>query len=225
MPPLAGAYVFVLGLASGIALLAFTSYRHASPAWLRWVLFGCSLLMVCRYVAMAHFALSPSPEAIWHWRYAWRASAIGLALPGIFVIDQLLRDPRMSPKVLLIRFSPLLAVSVALLLAPADAVPDRLLGWMPHLHTPWRLAASTIQALFVAGYVVWCALIMHKVPSAPIRRALAGLVVGYLWLAADGLILAFGGWYVRPFLYSEMFTLLALWHAYDTAFQLQQVST
>ena len=43
------------------------------------------------------------------------------------------------------------------------------------------------------------------------------LVACHVWLAVDGVLLACGQWYFRPYLYSEPAALLAVWYAYDTA--------
>lgn len=197
MPPLAGTDLFLLGLASGLALLAMSSYRHVSPGWLRWLLLGCGLAMIFRYVCLAQFAMAATFDYLGS---SHRAELVSLMLPGIFAVDQLLRDPRMSPRILLIRTSFLFIAYAALLIAPAQLRRSFIL---------------LIQSIFAVGFTGWAGLIMWKVPSLPIRRALAGLVGGYAWLALSGVGLS---------LYPEILTWLALWYAYDTAFQLQQSS-
>ncbi|PIQ84125.1 MAG: hypothetical protein COV75_03950 [Candidatus Omnitrophica bacterium CG11_big_fil_rev_8_21_14_0_20_63_9] len=197
MPPLAGTDLFLLGLASGLALLAMSSYRHASPGWLRWLLLGCGLALIFRYVCLAQFATAATFDYLGLGHRIW---LVGLMLPGIFAVDQLLRDPRMSPRILLIRSSPLLIAYAALLIAPTELR---------------RLFVLLIQGTFAAGFAGWAGLIAWKVPSLPIRRTLAGLVGGYAWLALSGAGLK---------LYPEIFTWLALWYAYETAFKLQQSS-
>ena len=67
------------------------------------------------------------------------------------------------------------------------------------------------------GFVGLCLLVIRKFPSRAVRLAVLGLVVAHLYLAADGVLLALGRSYFRPYLYSEMVALLALWHAYERA--------
>ena len=80
---------------------------------------------------------------------------------------------------------------------------------------------SAAQAIFVIVYVGRCAVLLRKIPSTPIRLALLGLALAFVYLGADGVLVALGRWYFRPFLFSEMAALLALWHAYDTSRTLQ----
>ena len=93
---------------------------------------------------------------------------------------------------------------------------------MPRLIPGWQWAMIAVQATFVIGFLSICVMLMRKVPSRPIQGALLGLIMAYSYLGLDGLLLALGRWYVRPFLFSEMLTLLALWHAYETSAKLQQ---
>jgi len=222
MPPALGAYLFLLGLASGVALLTTTGYRRVCPVWLRWLLLGNGLFVMSRYVTMALFAIARTPTQFWLLRHCWFASAVGLTLPSVFAVDQLLRHPAMTPKKLLVWFSPFLIVYIAVLVfGKMTAAPDRVAGWALHLGVGWQAVLSLAQSLFIIGFVAACAFLMRKVPSLPIRLALLGLVAGHVYLGLDGLILALGRWYVRPFVYSEMLTLLALWHAYETSANLQ----
>ncbi len=138
-------------------------------------------------------------------------------------IDQLLRHPAMSPAKLLRTLSPLLAVyAVIILFGRMTPSPDHVAGWLPHLEGGWRWLLSSVQAIFVIGFLGICVALIRKIPSIPIRRALAGLILAYLFLALDGVVLAVGWWYFRPFLFSEMLALLAIWYAYDTSARLQQ---
>ncbi|MGH8248565.1 MAG: hypothetical protein ACREUU_19275, partial [Gammaproteobacteria bacterium] len=100
-------------------------------------------------------------------------------------------------------------------------VADRVAGWAVSLTPGWQVVASATQALFVVGFIGLCLLLAWKIPVPAIRTALLILVLTHGYLALDGMILAAGGWYVRPFLYSEMATLLALWYAFQTAARLQ----
>lgn len=219
---MAAAYLFALGLASGVGLLTLTAYRRVSPVWLRWLLTAAGVFTISRYVAMAAFAVAPEPESVWALRRCWFASSVGLTLPGVVALDQLVRHPAMSAKKLLRWFFPFLAVYAAVLLFGAfTPARDPWLGWAPRLAPAWQAALSLVQSVFVVGYLALCALFIRKLPSRPIRAALLMLAVGYGYLGLDGLLLAMGRTYFRPFLFSEILTLLALWHAYDTADRLQ----
>ena len=222
MSSVAGGYLFLLGLAFGLALLALTAYARVSPRWLRWLLMAAGLFVAGRYVAMACFALAQTPERVWALRRLWFGSVAGLTLPSIFAVDALIRHPAMTPKKLLLRFSPFLAAYTALILfGHATPIADRVAGWAVSLTPGWRLFASSVQALFVLGFLGLCVLLVWKIPVPAIRAALLMLAAAHGYLALDGLLVATGGWYVRPFLYSEMLTLLALWHAFQTAARLQ----
>jgi hypothetical protein len=124
----------------------------------------------------------------------------------------------MTPRTLLIRFSPfLVGYGLVLLCARGTLIPDRVIGWAFALTPPWRMFLSMIHLIFIIGFIGLCVLLIWKLPSRPIRFALCGLVLGHAYLGLDGLILTMGGWYFRPYLYSEMLTLLAIWHAYETS--------
>lgn len=215
-------YLFLLGLASGVVLLAMSAYRRVSPRWLKWALMASGLLVISRYVTLALFTNPDAPNRLWALRHCWFGSAIGLSFPSVFAIDQLLRHPAMTPKKLLGWVAPfLVAFGAIILFGTLTPAPDPLLGWTLHLTTPWRVFASVIQETFVMGFIGIGVLLMRKIPSRSIQLALLGLIVGQAYLGLDGLLLALGGWYVRPFLYSEMVMGLALWHAYETAFTVQ----
>ena len=83
---------------------------------------------------------------------------------------------------------------------------------MPPYHLLFLRGILSALALGIA-----CAAAAQPYPSRPIRIALFGLALGHGYLALDGLLLSMGRWYFRPFLFSEMATLLALWHAYETS--------
>ena len=208
-----------------MALLTISSVRRVSPSWLKRLLIGSGLFVMSRYVTLALFAMASTPQSVWPLRHCWFATSLGLPLQSVFAVDQLIRHPAMSPKKLLRWFSPFLAVYGAVILfGGATPVPDRIVGWSLRLTAPWPAALSIAHGLFVTGFIAACLLLMRKIPSPPIRTALLGLVLGQVALALDGLILALGGWYVRPYLYSEMLMLLALWHAYETSAALQQAA-
>ena len=220
--PAAGGYLFCLGLASGLAVLSLTGYRGVSPVWLKRLLIAAGLGVVSRYVTMALFTVEDAPQRFWALRHCWFATSVGLTLPGVFAIDQLLRHPALSPKTLLRWFSPFLAAYGALILF-GYVTPERAPfgGWTLHLSGGWRVLVSVTQGSFILGFVVTAAGLMRKIPSQPIRLALLGLILGYSWLGLDGLLVTMGRWYVRPFLFSEMLTLVAIWYAYETSAELQ----
>ena len=220
--PLAGAYLFLLGLASGLALLTLSAYRRVSPRWLRSLLFALGLLVIGRYLTLALFTQPDAPQRFWPLRHLWFGTSVGLTIPSVFAVDQLIRHPAMTPKKLLQWFSPFLAVyGAVMLLAPLRPAFDPVAGWSLRLSGGWQALLSAVQGVFVVGFVGACALFFKKIPSAPIRVSLVWLAAAQVSLALDGLIPAVGGWYVRPSLYSEMLALLAIWHAYETSGRLQ----
>jgi len=222
MTTLAQAYFFLLGVACGVALLPVAAYRRVTPIWLRGLLIACGLLVIGRYLVMALFASPDAPERFGAVRRLWFGSAIGLTVPSAFAVDQLLRHPAMTPKRLLGWLAPFIAIGAAILLiAEATLVPDPLIGWSVRLLGPWRWLLPAAEGAFVVAFLAIVGLLVRKLPSGPMRRALWGLAAGQALLGLDGLIVALGGWYVRPFLYTEMLMGLALWHAYETAFALQ----
>ena len=225
MPSVAGAYLFLLGMATGLALLTTTSYLRVSPPWLRWVLLASGLFVMSRYLTLALFTTLEAPRYFLSLRPCWFATSVGLTLPSVCALDQLIRHPAMTPKKLLVWFSPFLIVyGVVLLFADATLVPDRVVGWMLRLGNGWQILLALAQGVFALGFIGLSLMLMRKIPSTPIRLALIGLVVGQGYLGLDGILLALGRWYFRPFLYSEMLMLLALWHAYETSARLQQLS-
>lgn len=218
MAALAGAYLFCLGLASGFTLLAITAYRRVSPRWLKWLLIASGLFVMSRYVTMAIFTRADAPQRFWALRPCWFATSVGLTLPSVFAIDQLVRHPALSPTKILRWFAPFLVVYALVIFGgSATPVPDRVIGWMPQLASGWRLLLALTQSVFVIVFVGFCILLMRTLPAAPIRLALLWLAAGHLTLGLDGLLVACGQWYFRPFLFSEMLTLLAIWHAYETS--------
>ena len=169
MPSPAGASLFLLGLASGLSLLTLTAYRRVSPIWLKWLLIASALVVFSRYVAEAAWC-SPtlSPERLPVLRHVgWFATWLGLILPSVFAVDQLLRHPSMTPKKLLVRCLPFLA-------AAFTAAPFEWLRWI-------------YQGIVALAFAVICALLMRKIPSRPIRLALLGLVIGQCALTLGSL--------------------------------------
>lgn len=216
--PLASLYLFCLGLASGFVVLTCTAYRRVSPQWLKWLLIGLGGFVISRYVTLTLFTQAKAVQQFWWLRHCWLATSVGLTLPSIVAVDHLVRHPAMTPKKLFRWYAPFLTVyALVILFGRFIPMPDPVIGWTLELSPPWQWLLSIVQGTFVIGFVGVCALLIRNLPSRPIRLALAGLIAAHLYLALDGLILAFGGWYFRPFLFSEMLTLLALQRAFSIA--------
>ena len=217
MPGTAAAYLFLLGLACGIGLLTMTAYLQVTPAWLKWLLLATGAFVMSRYIAMFVLATATSPGDLGLLRHCWFATSLGLTLQSTYAVDQLVRHPAMTPRKVLLWYSPFLAVYAAVILFGGTvAVPDRVLGWTLRLTRPWQAILSLTHTVFVIVYLGTCALLMRKIPVRPIRLGLAGLILGQLALTVDGAILALGGWYFRPYVFSEMLMLIVLWHAFRT---------
>ncbi len=178
--------------------------------------------MLARYASIAAFALAEKPETIWPLRHCWFASSIGLTLPSVFAVDQLLRHPALTPNKILKFFSPFLAVYVALIaFGRFAAVPDPVLGWTLKLSRGWALVVSATQSAFLLLFLAAGVWVLRKVPVAAIRLPVLLLMIAHLWLGFDGVLLATGHWYFRPFLFSEMAALLCLWYSFESAHVLQ----
>lgn len=225
MGGLPSAYLFLLGLASGVTLLSLIAYRRLSPRWLKWLLIATGCFTLSRYLTMTLFATSPDPQRVWFLRPCYFATSIGLTLPSVFAVDQLLRHPAMSPKKLLGWCSPfLLASLVAILCSSPTFVPDRVMGWTLRLSTWWRWWFSLLHATFITLFIGMGLKIFSKMPFARIRLALLGLMVAQGALGLDGLLVMCGVWYFKPFLYTEMLALIAIWYAYERSVELQHSS-
>ncbi len=201
-----GAHLFLLGLASGLTLLAISAYRHASPAWLKWLLIISGILLISRYVVSAQATTTSNKESLQLWivQYCWISRFIGLTLPAIFAVDQIIRHPAMTPQKLLQWYAPfLIAAGVALALG--------------------NVALVVVQIVFFIGLVGVCLMLMRKIPSPPIQRALLGLALAYGCLGVDALAVILDR-YRTLFFSSEMVALLALWYAYETSAVLQRSS-
>lgn len=218
MSPWAAGYLFLLGLAAGIAILTITGYFRMSPPWVRWLLTACGAFVMFRYVAMFVYATMPDPGQAGWVRHCWYATSLALPLQTAFATDQLIRHPAMTPRKLLTWCAPFVLLYAAVILFGRSVpVPDRIVGWTLRLAQPWQSLLSLTHVAFVVGYVGIAALLFRKIPVAAIRAELGILMLAQLLLAADGLVLAFGGWYFRPYLFTEMFALVAVWHAHRTA--------
>jgi hypothetical protein len=217
-----GGYLFLLGLACGIACLALTSYFRLTPRWVRWMLIASGVFVVVRYAALAHMAIGAAWPAQLLTRL-WFGSAVGLTLPSAFAVDALIRHPAMTPKKLLIRFSPLLVLYAALAaFAQAHVIMGRPLGWAFAPTPVWQALAVALQGFFLAGFVGVCVLLIQRLPVPAIRAALLNLVVSHGYLGGLSLVMAAKGWWLSAdLLLPEMLTLLAIWHAFQTADRLQ----
>lgn len=164
-----------------------TAYARVSPFWLRALLWASGLLLVSRYILGAN---PKSSEAL------WTASSIGLTLPGVVAIDQLIRHPAMTPKKLLRWYALFLVVDGALC---------ALTGIAGHVVAMIGLCI---------GIIGFCVLFIRKIPSLSIQKPLLVLAVSY---GSLGLSLPSIWWSTTAWLYAEMATLFALWYAYDTS--------
>jgi hypothetical protein len=218
----ASAYLFLLGLACGLTLLTLSAFRHLSPGWPKWLMVAGSLFVLSRYLALLLFTIPDAPQRFWGFRHCWFATSLVFPLQSAFAVDQLVRHPAMTPKKLLKWLAPFLASYTAVILfARMEASPDLILGWTIHLSSGWQRLLSITHTLFLAGLLWMGFTIIRQIPSSAVRWAVIGLMAGFLYLGADGLILATGHWYFRPYLFSEMLVLVALWHAFETASSLQ----
>lgn len=202
MSPLSSTHAFLLGLASGFAFLAITSYRHASPSWLKALLIGSGMLLIGCHVTSV--VASPHLERVLAWAPAtWMAHSIGLTLPAVFAIDQLIRHPAMTPNKLLKWYAPFPVIQGAALMGPA-------------------IAPVIVEGLFLIVVVGACLMLWRKIPSAPIQRALFVLALAYGCLGVSVFLAGCGTGGYTLLLYAEMIALLALWYAYETSARLQQ---
>jgi len=192
MESVAGFRLFLLGVSAGLATLMISAYRRVSPRWLRWLLFGSGLLVVGRYLALA--AQPPPHDGLG--RIADAGSLIGLTLPGVFAMDQLLRHPAITPKTLLQWYGPFAAVATTSLFFGS------------------RHLSSLLVVVFAVGVVGGGVFVIRTFPSPAVRPALLALMLGYGALGAGAL--GAGALLPLPHL-PEMLTSLALWYAYDTA--------
>ena len=172
------------GWAGGLAVMTLASYRRVWPYWLRGLLFISGLGLIMRDLGFA-----PS---------SWLLTTLGLTLPSVFAVDQLIRHPAMTPTALLRWCLPWFALSVVVSLAG------------------WEMIGAAMQLLFALGFAGVSLLFIRKISSLAIRMALAGLMAGHLLYGMTALA------HPWPRLYAETLLLLALWHAYETSARLQQ---
>ena len=216
--PILAWYLFCLGLAVGMAVLAMSAYLSVSPPWLRWLLLASGVLVASRYVTMALAAISPHPQELWWLRWCWYGTSIGLTFPSVVALDQLARHPAMTPKKLLQWYAPFLAAYLLVLLFgrmewfrdPLVGTTVKLGGWAIYL-------LAFAQACFVMVFLAMAGFLLSKIRSPHIQMALILLMAAYAYLTLDGVLVTFGRWYLRPFLFSEIFALLAIWLAFETA--------
>lgn len=209
---------FVLGLATGITVLAMSAYLSVSPAWLRWLLLASGIGVAGRYVMMIPSVMSLDPCPLWLFRIGEAARWVGLTLPGVVALDQLVRHPAMTPKKLLRWYAPfLVAACVALLLGRSVMVSDSMAGPRPLLVGWARGLFGCAQGVLVVAYLSLSVLLMMKLRSWHIRLALAILMAAYASLGLDGGLALVGRRPVGLLPFSEILTLLALWFALETA--------
>lgn len=212
------AYLFLLGFASGLCVLVITSFRRISPTWLKLVLTAVILLTGSRYVVMALYTNPATLHRFWFLHPLWFGSLIGLTLPSIFAIDQLLRHPAITPMKLMKGYFPFLIAYIAIMVFGRGApISDPTGSWIVQLDSVWQWVLISTQIIFVICFISACFLLINKIPNRIIRTALLILALGQLYLAFDSLLLFLGGWYFKPFLFSEIFMLLAIWWTYETA--------
>ncbi|MBI4355611.1 MAG: hypothetical protein HY597_04085 [Candidatus Omnitrophica bacterium] len=221
MTSILGWYLFFLGLAAGCVVVTLTRYEQVSPRWLRGVLMGLGGLLLARCALMAGLALSDDPQPWWVWHRLWFVTAMGLTLPAVLVIDQLLRHPALSPKKILRWCSPVLAACLIIVLCGrTQRHGDPLIGWVPQLTGFWRVGWAVGQTLFVLGFTTICVLVMRLMRSRSVRAALLALLLAFLPVGVQGLLVLLGRpWppsaILNPFV--EIGILCALGHAYDVA--------
>ncbi len=201
--------LYLTGFASGTVLLALSGYRQASPSWLKWLLWATGAFLLTRYF-MTILALQSFPEVFFQiHHYRWAVATTCLGIPGLFVIDQMLRHPAMSPE----KFARI-ALPVIVLQALCVVLSD---------FVPWIMWLSFgIYQLTALGLVGFCLRLMFQVPNALMKRALAALIFGFGCLAVEGLISLQGNPFAAPGLLSEIITLIALWYAYEASATLRQ---
>ncbi|MBI4354692.1 MAG: hypothetical protein HY595_05580 [Candidatus Omnitrophica bacterium] len=175
--------VFLLGLASGLTILTITAYRRLSPRWLRWLLIVMALLLLSGYATLAHVTVDES------WLRWWRLiRSVGLTLPGVFAVDQLIRHPAVTPKKVLRWYSPWFIAYGIMSFTP----------W-------WRWTTPVVTSGFGLVLLWISGMVIRKLPDRRIRLALISLSLAYLVMGLSGLLLA------------DMLVLLALWSAYETS--------
>ena len=214
-----GWYLFFLGLAAGATVLAMTAYWAVSPRWLRWWLLASGLFVISRYVTMTLFATSPDPQPVWGPRRCWFATTLGLTFPSAVALDQLVRHPAMSPTKLMRWLSPFfVGYAIVLLFGQMELAPNAIVGMQPHLVGWGRGLLAGTEGFFVIGFLWVGAQVLNKLSSRRIRVALLGLMIAQGYLGLDGLLVALGLGH-HPFLCSEIFALMAIWCALETARQ------
>jgi len=167
---------------------------------LRWLLVASGVLLVGLYATRPVIILRQAQT--WVFSSWWAARFIGLTLPAVFAVDQLIRHPAMTPQTLLRGYVVVLVIVFAALgLSP-------LVGALHFF----------IQIAFLLGFTGVCLMLMRKIPSPPIQRTLLVLALAYGYLALTLLWLSPASLY--PYPYPDMVCLVVLWYAYETGAQL-----
>ncbi|MBI4597675.1 MAG: hypothetical protein HY737_04645 [Candidatus Omnitrophica bacterium] len=188
--------IYLVGLASGVVLLPITSFRRLSPLWLKLLLVAAGCLLIIRYLMLGLPDPVAPPMGRWSAPFVRLTGAIGVTLPGIFAMDQLIRHPAMTPQKLLRWCAPLIALDLV---------------------TCWRIPlAMLVQGAVGLGLASACAMLGGKIPVPSIRKPLAILGLAYgMWAAANLLIGLATAIPLRWMLLAELNLMLAVWHAFD----------
>lgn len=215
-----GSELFLLGVACGLTVLPITTYRRVSPLWLRWLLIGAGLLVITQYIARALLLTPEGLQKFWDFRYFLFSTTVGLSLPTVFAIDGLIRHPAITPQKLLKWTLPWLLIEGTILIIGAGVTKIQILSpdSTLHFHPLWQWALAIGQGLFSLTGILFCGLLIQKISSSPIRCALLGLALGHTGFGLAHILLAAQIGSVNSLVFCELFLLLALWHAYETAF-------
>lgn len=200
---------FLLGLTSGLAVLTLTAYRRVSPTWLKGLLIAVGGLIISSYfIQAADISLHERID-----RLLMGLHVIGLTLPCVFAIDQLIRHPAITPKKLLQWYSPF--ALLCLMVGFVVSNPDNLFAAINSSVTVW-LWLMVLHGLFIIGLVTVCVLLFRKIPSPSIRTALSGVTLGQIAVA----LTAFAALWRLPdwsLFIAESIAWVTLWYAYDTS--------
>ena len=163
---------YLLGLASGVALLPVLAFCQISTGWVRGLLIVGQALAAFSHALTASLGADPAVEA-WAARIGWAAAA-GTVAVSAFAVDQLLRHPAMTPRRLLLWIAPFLAGPLAAAVLGPGA------GWA----TGAAQATGAVFSLLFAVVTLWLAM---RLPVPKIRLMLGFLAAAHLGLLAAGL--------------------------------------
>lgn len=201
--------IYLTGIASGTVLLAMSAYRHASPVWLKWLLWITGLFLILRYTLTVLFLESGSLHFFQLQSYRWAVATACLCVPALFVIDQMLRHPAMSPeKFARIALPAILIQALCVLFGDQFAF----LGWV----------SFGVFQLFALALVVFCIRLWPQIPNTLLKRALSILIAALAFLAGESIMSLMGSTLSASGVLAEILMLAALWHTYETSFTLRQ---